>query len=98
MKRVWPAVVAALLTSAGPALAQCAMCQTALTGSPEGRAMMGQFNHAILLMLAAPYAVFASLVLVIFRRTLRERAAALLARIGSRRVRPAAGLSATIHP
>ena len=40
--------------SGGSAAAQCAMCKTALTGSPEGRGMGAEFNHAILLMVARP--------------------------------------------
>lgn len=53
---------------ATPAAAQCAMCRTALTQSPEGRAMAESFNRAILLMLAAPYAVFGAGTTVFFLR------------------------------
>ena len=58
--------LAALL--AGPATAQCVMCKTALTSSPEGQAMGAQFNHAILLMLFAPYVVAAAFVGMVWRR------------------------------
>ena len=75
-------VLAVILAAAAtPAFAQCAMCKTLLTNSPEGRAMIGSFNSAILLMLVAPYLVAASLTFVFFR----ER---ILARIRIR-VRPA---------
>jgi hypothetical protein len=63
--------LAALAVLASPALAQgCAMCKTALTNSPEGRAMATSFNRAILLMLAAPYVVFATGATIFFRRRL----------------------------
>ena len=53
---------------AGPAFAQCAMCKTALTGSPEGRHMAGQLNLAILMMVFSPYVIAASVGGVLFRR------------------------------
>src|SRR5688500_12071960 len=52
--------------------AQCAMCRTALTGSPEGRAIGEQFNRAILLMMAAPYVVIGTVGAVFFRERLRS--------------------------
>jgi hypothetical protein len=61
-------VLALLLAAAAPAAAQCVMCKTALTSSPEGHAMGAQFNHAILLMLFAPYVVAAAFTVTIFRR------------------------------
>jgi len=48
--------VVALLTS-GEASAQCAMCRRALD-SPEGRQMIAAFQSGILILLAAPIAVF----------------------------------------
>jgi len=80
-----PALLAlAFLLGAPAARAQCAMCRTALTNSPEGRAMGAEFNRAILVMLAAPYLVTGTLAAVFFRRRLR---AALAHRLG--RLRPA---------
>lgn len=64
-------LAAILLAEAGPLQAQCSMCRTALTHSAEGRAMGESFNHAILLMLAAPYAVFAVVGAALFRERLR---------------------------
>jgi hypothetical protein len=72
-----------LLLSAAPLAAQCAMCQTALTGSAEGRGMSQEFNRAILVMLFAPYAVFSVVGTVLLRH--RIRAAVLRARAGWRR-------------
>ena len=46
-----------VLLSADPASAQCAMCRRALQ-SPEGRQMIAAFQSGILILLAAPLAVF----------------------------------------
>ncbi len=56
-----------------PSLAQCAMCRTALTQSPEGRAMASSLNRAILVLMAAPYAVFGTGVLWFFRHRRAQR-------------------------
>ena len=64
-------LVAPLLFSAAPLFAQCAMCQTALTGSAEGRGMSQEFNRAILVMLFAPYAVFTVVGTVLLRHRIR---------------------------
>jgi hypothetical protein len=60
--------MAPLALSAAPVMAQCAMCQTALTGSAEGRGMSQEFNRAILVMLCAPYAVFGVVGTVLLRQ------------------------------
>jgi len=60
------------LLLAEPSLAQCAMCKTALTGSSEGQRIAGEFNRAILLMVAAPYLVFGGIAGVLFRSRIRE--------------------------
>jgi hypothetical protein len=54
--------------------AQCAMCRTALENSAEGQAVAGSFRHGILLLLAAPYLIFATVGFVIFR-AYRKKAA-----------------------
>ena len=66
-------IAAPLLTSAAPLGAQCAMCQTALLNSAEGRGMGEEFNHAILVMLFAPYAVFGSIGAILLRHRIRAR-------------------------
>jgi hypothetical protein len=55
------------LVATEPALAQCAMCKATVTQSPEGRAMAEKLNHAILVMFFAPYLVFGTITLVVFR-------------------------------
>jgi hypothetical protein len=60
-----------LLLSAAPLFAQCAMCQTALMNSAEGRGMGQEFNRAILVMLFAPYAVFTVVGTVLLRHRIR---------------------------
>ena len=64
-------LVAPLVLWAAPVMAQCAMCQTALTGSAEGRGMSQEFNRAILVMLFAPYAVFTVVGTVLLRHRIR---------------------------
>lgn len=56
-----------LLALAEPAFAQCSMCQSVLVQSPEGQAMAGELNKAILVMFAAPYLVFGSFAAYFFR-------------------------------
>lgn len=63
-------VVVVLLTS-GEASAQCAMCRRALD-SPEGRQMIAALRSGILILLAAPFAVFAA-VAGLFVRMERSR-------------------------
>ena len=70
--------------AASPASAQCVMCKTALTGSPEGRGIGAQFNQAILLMVAAPYLVMGGFLLGVYRGRLRQDARRLGARLGAR--------------
>lgn len=68
------AITAAVVLALGwpeAAAAQCAMCKTALTNSPEGRDIGEQFNHAILLLIGAPYVVFCAVGAAIFRERLR---------------------------
>jgi len=69
---------------APPAAAQCVMCKTALTDSPEGRAINQTFNRAILLMLVAPYALVGTLMATVFRRPLAH---VLVRRLGPGRLR-----------
>jgi hypothetical protein len=73
-------LLATLVFAAQPAAAQCAMCQTAVTGSPEGRSMSGQLNQAILLMFVAPYVVVRSFLLLAFRQRIRRRVQAFARR------------------
>ena len=57
----------ALLLLPEPAFAQCSMCKTVVLQSPEGQAMSGQLNLAIVIMFFAPYLVFGSIAAVLFR-------------------------------
>ena len=77
MRRLIPllAAVVPLLLAASPVLAQCAMCQSALVNSAEGRGMSEEFNRAILVMFFAPYAVFAVVGTVLLRHRIRAAAA-----------------------
>ena len=62
---------AMLLLACAPAGAQCAMCRQALQ-SPEGRQMIGAFRSGILLLLAAPFAVFGTVAWLAVRRFRRR--------------------------
>jgi hypothetical protein len=46
------------------------MCQSVLVQSPEGQAMAGELNKAILVMFVAPYLVFGSFAAYFFRARL----------------------------
>jgi hypothetical protein len=73
-----------VLVVAGPAAAQCVMCKTALSGSPEGRGMGAQFNHAILLMVGAPYLVAGGFLLGVYRERIGHDVRRLAVRLGAR--------------
>jgi hypothetical protein len=66
-------ILGILILAGHPAAAQCSICKTVLTQSPEGRQIGATVNTAILVMLLAPYLVFGSLVVILFRvRIVRE--------------------------
>ena len=56
--RIAALIATAVLLTSVPVSAQCAMCRRALE-SPEGRQMIAAFRSGILILLAAPFAVFA---------------------------------------
>jgi hypothetical protein len=64
-------VAALVLAWPEAAAAQCAMCKTALTDSPEGRDIGEQFNRGILVMIGAPYLVFGVVGAALFRERLQ---------------------------
>ena len=61
------AVVLVVLAGVIPVDAQCAMCRRALQ-SPEGRQMIAAFRGGILVLLAAPFAVFGTVATLAVRR------------------------------
>jgi len=65
--RVLLLLVIVVLIAAHPASAQCAMCRRALD-SPEGRQMVAAFRSGILILLAAPFAVFGTVAVLAARR------------------------------
>jgi hypothetical protein len=72
MKGLALSAAALALFLSEPALAQCAMCKTALTNSGEGQRIAAEFNRAILLMVAAPYLVFLGIAGCAFRTRIQE--------------------------
>lgn len=76
-----PLVILGAIALTEPLAAQCSMCKTLLEGSAEGRQVARGLNHGILLMLAAPYLIFGSFGIVLFR----HRIVALVGRLWARR-------------
>jgi len=65
-------LVAAIVLSAAPADAQCAMCRRALQ-SPEGQQMIAAFRSGIALLLLAPFSVFGVIAAMAVRGQRRRR-------------------------
>ena len=57
----------ALLAWSYPALAQCAMCKNAVTGSPEAARLSQSLNFAILILLIPPVLIFCGIFFVAYR-------------------------------
>jgi len=60
------ALAVLLLVTGEAASAQCAMCRRALD-SPEGRQLVGALRSGILVLLAAPFATFATVAVLAVR-------------------------------
>jgi hypothetical protein len=78
--------LAALLLFSGNLAAQCQMCRTALTQSPEGLRWSRGINAGIMLLLAAPFLIAGSVALVIYQRPIARALARLRARWASSRL------------
>ena len=50
-----------------PGWSQCVMCGTALSSSPEGRALAGSFRYGIGMLLIAPYLIIGTIAYAIYR-------------------------------
>ncbi|MBI3939765.1 MAG: hypothetical protein HY315_02920 [Acidobacteria bacterium] len=63
------ALVAGAIALGSPraAVGQCAMCRTALLNSPEGRALSGAFNRAILVLFGAPFLAAGGVAFLVYR-------------------------------
>ena len=71
-------VLSCLALFGPPALAQCSMCQQVVSQSPEARRIGAELNRAILLMFVAPYLIFTSFALVLFRDPIGRHARRLI--------------------
>jgi hypothetical protein len=60
-------VAATLLAWSLPALAQCAMCKNAATGSPEAAKLAASLNFAIIILLIPPVLIFCGIFFLAFR-------------------------------
>jgi hypothetical protein len=66
------AATVVLVFAAETAFAQCAMCRRALQ-SPEGQRMIAAFQNGILILLAAPFALFGTIATLAVRAERRRR-------------------------
>ncbi|HEY0378691.1 MAG TPA: hypothetical protein VGC87_17380 [Pyrinomonadaceae bacterium] len=63
------AAVAVVLFAAGQgASAQCAMCRTALAGTPEAARLSARINLGVLVLLVPPVAIFCGIFYAVFRQ------------------------------
>ena len=69
-------VMTAWLAASEAAFAYCAMCQTALASSPEGRQLASGMNNGILFLLGAPFLVAGLAALLIVKAQSGIQAAA----------------------
>jgi hypothetical protein len=60
-------LVALVVLAPEAAVAQCAMCRTALE-SPESRALASGFRRAVLFLLAAPFTAIGAIAFLVHRR------------------------------
>src|SRR5215212_9633890 len=58
---------ATLLAWSLPALAQCAMCKNAVTGSPEAARLSQSLNFAVLVLLIPPVLIFCGIFVMAYR-------------------------------
>lgn len=61
------ALWAALLVASLQAVAQCAMCKNAITGSPNAAKLAQNFNFAILVLLVPPVIIFCGVFIVAYK-------------------------------
>jgi len=76
-------LVFALLASPAAGWAQCALCRTAITQSPEGQRLAAGLNAGILFLFGAPFAIAGAITLFILKP---RRPLAFLARLLPRRL------------
>jgi len=60
-------LAACLLVASAPAFAQCAMCRTALTNSPEAAKLADNFNKAVFVLLIPPVLLFCGIFIAAFK-------------------------------
>ncbi|HYJ47285.1 MAG TPA: hypothetical protein VEV81_11800 [Pyrinomonadaceae bacterium] len=58
---------AALFIYCAPAAAQCAMCKTALTNSPDTARLAENFNYAVLVLLIPPVLLFCGIFVAAYK-------------------------------
>lgn len=80
------AIAALLAQSIQPALAQCALCRTAVAGSPEAAKLAESLNFAILILLIPPVLIFCGIFYIALRQRKARETAGLEVSTRGRRV------------
>jgi hypothetical protein len=62
------AAIAVLLAAGQDVSAQCAMCRSALAGSPEAAKLSARINLGVLVLLVPPVAIFCGIFYAVFRQ------------------------------
>ncbi len=60
-------LIAVLLLMSLPAMAQCAMCKNAVTGSPDAGRLSQSLNSAVLVLLIPPVLIFCGLFVLAYK-------------------------------
>ncbi len=60
-------LIAVLLLMSLPAMAQCAMCKNAVTGSPDAGRLSQSLNSAVLVLLIPPVLIFCGMFVLAYR-------------------------------
>jgi heme/copper-type cytochrome/quinol oxidase subunit 2 len=60
-------IITSLFSMSLPALAQCAMCKTAVTNSPEAARLSESLNFAIIILLIPPVLIFCGMFVLAYR-------------------------------
>ncbi|MBA2735002.1 MAG: hypothetical protein H0U54_19320 [Acidobacteria bacterium] len=60
-------IIAAVLVLSEPAMAQCALCKNAVTGSPEAARLSQSLNLGIIILLIPPVLIFCGIFVIAYR-------------------------------
>lgn len=60
-------IIVAVLVLSEPAMAQCALCKNAVTGSPEAGRLSQSLNLGVIILLIPPVLIFCGIFVVAYR-------------------------------